>query len=197
MLAEYLPGVPSLAAFIDESLSQVGAYRFDDPAGDVGIETIVMTNADGVVLQMPLSYRSAPVAGAGASLLGTMEHSVLGDRWIYNACTEPIYVAVLASTMLAGGAGAREMFDNPDGFDGPDEREPSVVVQGSGDGSTAAPVVTDVTVESVGTDSHLTGGGVTIVLPHILSAGHAPEGAAHLTGTWASIGEPIVLASLL
>ena len=42
------------------SLSPVGYFRFEDPAGEVGIETHVVT--DGLVLyQIPLTYRGAPL----------------------------------------------------------------------------------------------------------------------------------------
>jgi len=188
LVAGYLPSVPPLAPFADPGLTQVGAYRFDDPAGDVGIETIVMTNAGGALLQMPLTYRSTPLDGAEDALLGTMEHSVLGDRWIYNACREPVYVAELARAMMTGGAGAPEMVETPDG---PVEREPSVTVRGSGS-SSEAPTVDSVQVEVIGTDTHIMAGDLTIVLHHVLDA--ATSGSPQLLGTWDSLAEPIQLA---
>jgi hypothetical protein len=42
----------------------VSAYRFDDPAGEVGIETLLVRRGAGPVLQVPLTYRGAPLAGA-------------------------------------------------------------------------------------------------------------------------------------
>ena len=69
------------------TLTPVGAYRFDDPAGEVGIETHLVRDADGTIYQVPLTYRSAPLAGA--RLAGEMEHSVLGHRYVYDATTDP------------------------------------------------------------------------------------------------------------
>src|SRR5215218_7739419 len=69
----------------DPGLAKVGAFRFDDPAGEVGIETLLVQAGDGPVLQVPLTYRAAPLAGAEPWLIGTTEHSVLGRRWVYDA----------------------------------------------------------------------------------------------------------------
>jgi Maltokinase N-terminal cap domain len=68
-----------------------GAYRFDDPAGEVGIEAILLQAADGSVLHAPLTYRRAPLDGAQDYLIGTTEHSVLGRRWVYDGCGDPIW----------------------------------------------------------------------------------------------------------
>lgn len=74
------------------SLRMIGAFRFEDPAGEVGIETHLLT--DGAVLyQLPMTYRGAALAGAG--LIATAEHSVLGTRWIYDGVTDPVWVAQL------------------------------------------------------------------------------------------------------
>ena len=86
LLDRYLATVPGLLPFVGEGLAQVGSYRFDDPAGDVGIETHILTSTTGALLHMPLTYRSAPVEGWEPWLAGQMDHSVLGPRWAYNAC---------------------------------------------------------------------------------------------------------------
>ena len=44
-------------------LEHIGAFRFDDPHGEVGIETFLV-RADGEVVQVPLTYRSEPLAKA-------------------------------------------------------------------------------------------------------------------------------------
>ena len=46
---------------------------------------------DGSVLHVPVTYRAAPVAGADEHLIGTMEHSVLGRRWAYDGCADPVF----------------------------------------------------------------------------------------------------------
>ena len=47
------------------SLELVGAYRFDDPEGRVGLEVHLVRSND-VLLQVPLVYRDAPVDGLDA-----------------------------------------------------------------------------------------------------------------------------------
>jgi hypothetical protein len=79
-------------------LSPAGGFRLDDPAGEVGMEFIFVTDvADGqqVTYHVPLSYRGAPLEGAEAALLGTSEHGVLGRRWIYDAAQDPVVTAAL------------------------------------------------------------------------------------------------------
>jgi hypothetical protein len=77
-----------------------GSYRFDDPAGEVGIEGLLVRRA-GEVFHLPLTYRGAPLDGAGAYLVTTMEHSVLGHRWVYDAAGDPVALACYAAA-LAG-----------------------------------------------------------------------------------------------
>ena len=38
-----------------DGLEAVGAYRYDDPAGEVGVETHLLRSASGTVLQVPLT----------------------------------------------------------------------------------------------------------------------------------------------
>ena len=65
-------------------LEMVGSYRFDDPEGEVGVEALLVRRS-GEVFHLPVTYRGAPLDGAGAHLITTMEHSVLGRRWVYEA----------------------------------------------------------------------------------------------------------------
>src|ERR1700712_2430459 len=64
------------------AVTKVGEYRFDDPAGEVGIETILWQTAEGTLLQVPFTYRATPLDGGDAYLVGTAEHTVLGPRWV-------------------------------------------------------------------------------------------------------------------
>ena len=87
----------------DPVLHRVGGFRFEDPDGEVGVETLLLadTAADPVVVyQVPLTYRGAPLEGAEHALLGTMEHSVLGRRWVYDGPHDPVYVDQLVDTIL-------------------------------------------------------------------------------------------------
>jgi hypothetical protein len=111
------------------ALTSVVAYRFDDPEGEVGIETLLLRSGDGPVLQVPLTYRGAPLDGADDRLIGTMQHSVLGRRWVYDATGDPAYIAALATAAFRGGVQADEYVD----VDGESVfRESTARVYGSG-----------------------------------------------------------------
>ncbi|HST64162.1 MAG TPA: hypothetical protein VLM05_03145, partial [Mycobacteriales bacterium] len=96
-LTAWVPGRIWAAGLDASALSSAGAYRFDDPDGEVGIETLLVRTADGVLLQVPLTYRGAPLDGAEDALVCTMDHSVLGPRWIYDGCADPVGVRALAT----------------------------------------------------------------------------------------------------
>ena len=99
LLAGWMPAQPWYAdAGREPALAKAGGFRLDDPEGEVGIEFMVVTDGSGdgaVTYQVPLTYRSAALPGAGASLVGTSEHGVLGRRWIYDGTGDPVLVAQL------------------------------------------------------------------------------------------------------
>ncbi len=76
----------------DSALQQVASYRFDDPKGEVGIEALLVTRG-GPVRQAVLTYRATPLDAAADHLITTMEHSVLGTRWVYDGQGDPVAVA--------------------------------------------------------------------------------------------------------
>jgi hypothetical protein len=91
------------------SLSPVGYFRFEDPAGEVGIETHLVT--DGAALyQIPLTYRGAPMRDATPHapepLIASAEHSVLGTRWIYDGVADPVWVDELLRLVQTNGVSA-------------------------------------------------------------------------------------------
>jgi maltokinase len=84
-------------------LRKVWSWRLDDPAGAVGIETLLVVDEGGsepVLYQVPLTYRGAPLEGGQHALVGTMEHSVLGRRWVYDGTHDPVYAAQLLALVL-------------------------------------------------------------------------------------------------
>ncbi|WP_349827528.1 maltokinase N-terminal cap-like domain-containing protein [Brevibacterium litoralis] len=113
------------------TIEPLGAFRFDDPDGQVGIEThlVEMISPDGTrtVVHVPLTYRNEELDGAGSALVGTLEHSVLGTRWVYDAPADPVYVAEVLRTVIEQESSVREYVDTPDG---PEEREPSATAWG-------------------------------------------------------------------
>jgi hypothetical protein len=58
----------------------------------VGIEALLVTRG-GPVCQVVLTYRAAPLDYVEAQLITTMEHSVLGKRWIYDGQGDPVAIA--------------------------------------------------------------------------------------------------------
>ncbi|MGW5635212.1 maltokinase N-terminal cap-like domain-containing protein [Streptomyces sp. NPDC003832] len=95
LLAGWLPTRPWYAGSGTPELAKAGGFRLDDPAGEVGIEFMVTTDASGAAYLVPLTYRGAPLDGAEHALIGTMEHGVLGRRWAYDGCQDPLLVAEL------------------------------------------------------------------------------------------------------
>src|SRR5690349_6499081 len=93
-------------------VERVAGFRFDDPAGAVGMETMLVRSGDGPVHQVPLTYRAAPLTGAEDFLVGTAEHGTLGKRWVYDACGDPVYAAALARVILGGEGQAEEYFED-------------------------------------------------------------------------------------
>lgn len=79
----------------------LGAYRFDDPQGQVGME-VHLVKAGSHAVQVPLTYRGAPLDGGENFLVGTMEHSVLGRRWVYDACGDPLFTQAFAASVIDG-----------------------------------------------------------------------------------------------
>lgn len=110
LLAAWLPGRSWFAG--SSELVRVAAGRFDDPAGEVGIETMLVRSGDGPALHVPLTYRGAPLAGADEHLIGTLDHSALGKRWVYDATGDPVYLAALVETIRSGGHEAAEEFED-------------------------------------------------------------------------------------
>lgn len=170
LMATWLPTQPWFVGDAS-SLEHVGAYRFDDPDGEVGMETHLVRGGDGPLLQVPWTYRGAPLDGAESFLVGTMDHTLLGPRWIYDAIGDPVYQSVLAATILTGGTQAELVREFADGRT--QIAEPTVRVKGSGTRSDVPPA--------------------DLEIVRVLD-GAAPEGDEALTGTWAGADEPVVLA---
>jgi hypothetical protein len=170
---------------------KLGEYRFDDPAGEVGVETILWQTDDGAILQTPLTYRAVPLADAEPHLIGTSEHSVLGRRWVYNGCRDHVWAATLAATILTGGVQA-QMFFEQDGqrVDVP----PRIQVKGSGRDDNVPDVTSIDSVSDEGTVTVVRTGDLELALARVV--GSPLDGALSLTGRMGDSGEPRLLASL-
>jgi hypothetical protein len=115
LLTDWLPTCPWYRGGAGQpSLTRVGGFRLDDPAGEVGIEFMVA--ADGpAAYHVPLTYRGSPVEELGDALIGTTEHGVLGPRWIYDGTRDPVLVRQLVA-LIQGQAEpqAQSQSDTPD-----------------------------------------------------------------------------------
>ncbi|WP_051441996.1 maltokinase N-terminal cap-like domain-containing protein [Arthrobacter sp. H14] len=121
LLRSWLPGQRWYPAKgVPVSLRRVGGIRLQDPAGEVGLEVhlIAVDSGERVdVINVPLSYRSAPLEGAENGLVGEAVHSRgddgdggsygsasepgggSGRRWIYDGAHDPVFVAAWLELM--------------------------------------------------------------------------------------------------
>lgn len=185
LLADWMPNQPW---FHGGEIKSLGSFRFDDPDGEVGMESIILT-ADGRTYQAAMTYRAAPLDGG--RLIGTMDHSVLGPRWAYDATSDPVFAAALGTTILAGGTQAPLVRDTGTKTVSVD---PVVTVKGSG-----VPGAEIETIELRGsavTDEGtlMETSGPNLVLIHDLEAGAKTMGDHRLTGEWE--GSPSVLLAV-
>jgi len=110
LLSAWLPTQPWYRGATPPDLSRAGGFRLDDPAGEVGIELVVVNDASGATPMSyltPLTYRGAPLTGAEDHLIGTMEHGVLGRRWVYDGACDPVFVEQVLA-LLAGEVEAQD-----------------------------------------------------------------------------------------
>lgn len=194
LIAGWLPAQPWFAGDVS-ALASLGGYRFDDPAGEVGLEGILVTAGDETVYHVPLSYRGAPLPGGDSYLLGTSAHGVLGTRWISDAAGDPVYRAVMARVMATGGSGAEEYVVNEAG--NPVLRQSLVPVRGTGSASNSVPDLGAATVETLGSRTHIECELAVLELVRVVEPSlQAGADQYALLGTWAGQPEAAILALL-
>ncbi len=193
VLSKYIAAWPALSEHVGSDLEQVGAYRFDDPAGQVGIETHILKTTDGSHLQVPLVYRNDEMPEAADWFVGTMEHSVLGTRWVYDACFDAIYLNELVRVILTGDVEAAEIVETPEGKV---PRATTVQVRGSGESEASIEVSPDVSPVRSDAQTVVDVGEFVVMIPHVLEEG-VPTTELSLSGVWAGRGEAITLARMV
>ena len=164
LVAAWLPTQP-WAAGLGE-LRQFGSYRFDDPDGEVGIEALLFRAGD-LVLHLPLTYRGAPLEGAEEFLLGTMDHSALGQRWIYDACGDAVAVRAYLTAILTGGEQAAIEVERAGAV--VERRTPTVRADGSGS-EASGPTPAAVTVSERAATAVVEAGDHRLTLARLLPA---------------------------
>ncbi|RNM14027.1 maltokinase N-terminal cap-like domain-containing protein [Nocardioides pocheonensis] len=88
-----------LEAVLGGSVEVLGSYRFDDPAGEVGVEGFVARRGE-QIQHVVFTYRGAPLESDEARLMSTMQHSELGQRWLYDGTTDPVALGCFRRALL-------------------------------------------------------------------------------------------------
>lgn len=177
-------------------LRKLDSWRLDDPQGEVGIEIIVVLDESGttpVVYQVPLTYRGAPLEGADRALVGEMEHSVLGHRWVYDAPHDQVFVTQLLELLcgrVAAQAGSLSDTLEPDVVGAPHPAWPSDPVVASSRVLTGEQSNTSIII----TPAPGTGAPVILKVFRTLSPGENPD--ITLQGALAASHSPFVPASV-
>jgi hypothetical protein len=84
LVAGWAPSQPWFEASAGPEPVTVASFRFDDAAGEVGIETLLVRAGDG---------------------------PVLGRRWVYDGAGDPAYLTAVATAGLTGGRQADQYVD--------------------------------------------------------------------------------------
>jgi hypothetical protein len=194
MLRVWIPSQPWCTGNDMFAFEPVGAFRFDDPDGEVGIETHLIRASDGTTLQVPVTYRGSPLDNAEQWLIAVAEHSVLGTRWVYDACGDPVYVKALATTILCGGNQA-ELDVVTDG--GQERRESSTRVLGTGRDELAPKHLGTLLCTSDGSTSVIRVDDLELIILRTIDPSQDVDAQARppcLVGTWPGQDEPSLLA---
>ncbi|GIH49798.1 hypothetical protein SAMN05421833_13057 [Microbispora rosea] len=191
LLTAWLPTQPWYEGEGRPELTRAGGFRLDDPRGEVGIDFMVVTDVSGdrpVSYHVPLTYRGAPLEEADHALIGTPEHGVLGQRWVYDGTHDPVLVAQLHA-LIQGDAEpqAQSVSDTPD---------PTVVASFTGaavpgpirlTAVAEAPHATDVVVDALDGSADGAGSGrLTLRVTRVLRPGETDVAGTrgHVTAGW-------------
>jgi hypothetical protein len=192
LLAGWLPAQPWYAGSEQQpALTRAGGFRLDDPAGEVGIDFMVVTDSSGdrpFTYHVPLSYRGAPLDGADDALIGTAEHGVLGARWIYDGPNDPLLAGQLLALLQGEAeAQAQRVSNTPDRTVSSHFAGPPVSASLSPMTVTSGPDGTDIVVDHAGA-ADLTGRSLrdlTIRVMRVLKPiEDEPHSPGYVTATW-------------
>lgn len=167
----------------EADIEKLASYRFDDPADQIGMEVHIVRTPDGSVLQVPLVYRPEPLEDAEEDeLITTMEHSVLGTRYVYLGMSDPVFAEALDVTISEERSGAEQFL--VDGDTQTPITEGLATVTGTG----------EIELEEEEDDENLVG--VLELLAELDLDGLSEEEAAQpgqLIGTWEGQDTPVLL----
>lgn len=173
-----------------DEIEVIGAYRFDDPEGQVGIESHIARVGDAFI-HVPLTYRAAPVEGNEAGLVATTEHSALGTRWVYDGLTDERYLVMAAAVSLTGQGEALGMVV----YDGQWFIAPTPVrIRGGGWPVDRVSVHGFATADVDAATVQFANAGFDMTVHRLPQPGAQPP--LGLTATWDGLGESILLTEI-
>jgi hypothetical protein len=202
LVQSWAPHQPFFEGDVESELSVLASFRYDDPLGEVGVETLIVRVAEDELLHIPVTYRGAPLDGGEPWLIGTMEHSVLGSRWVYDATGDPAYIAEMASAAFSG-ATEVDQFVQVDGTLEPRDSTAHAVGSGSVAREIAVPSPASVVSSFDGRATVVETGDLKLAIARRISEqttdaleGYEPEGsdAASISATWEGQHTPFRLA---
>ncbi|MBW5421610.1 1,4-alpha-glucan branching protein [Streptomyces sp. BG9H] len=185
LLTSWLPSRPWYLGSDEPALVKAGGFRLDDPEGAVGIEFIIVTDTSGdrpTTYLVPLTYRGAPLDGAEHALVGTMEHGVLGPRWAYDGCHDPVLAAQLLA-LVEGRVQAQAQSVS-------DALDRDITRSYAGDGSPLTPDLTTAVTDDQESTRLPAPQGMTFRLQRVLRPAQddapvaPPEAIGHVAGVW-------------
>jgi len=129
-----------------------------------------------------------------------MQHSVLGERWVYDGVGDPVYLATVVATICNAGEQAELLVES-----GGERvrREPTALVRGGGARDGRVPQVAGVPSQVRDDDGRtlVTAGEVNLSITRRLvptsPAGATSTPAGSLTGTWAGQDDPVELVRIV
>lgn len=186
LLAAWLPGQPWYRTGGGApELTRAGGFRLDDPAGRVGLEFMVVTDAaTGAAYHVPATYRDHELPGAEGGLIGTAEHGVLGHRWVYDGAHDPVLAGQLVALILGRAEPQAQSITGT--------ADPTVT---TGSPAAAGPLATSgpVTVVSTGEGTEVqlpvaAGGSILVRINRVLEPGDGPGAGPGVSATWQQTG---------
>jgi Maltokinase N-terminal cap domain len=93
------------------ALRKVGSVRIEDPDGEVGMESHLVSDGQ-TVYHVPMTYRGRPRPD-DTGLIITAHHSELGPRWIYDAQYDPVWITEVLRLVATGSSTQPQIPDGP------------------------------------------------------------------------------------
>lgn len=174
----------------DAPIEVIGAFRFDDPEGRVGLETHIVSAGD-QLFQVPLTYRDEPRADGDEGLVGEMHHSALGNRWVYDGLSDDRFVVMLAAVSMTGQGEALGMVVVDDRWT---VAPANVRIRGGGWTEERVPVDRFAVERADDSAVVLGSDGFEMTVFRRLRPG--PQPAMGLTATWDGLDSPVVLTEI-